>query len=182
MTYATPNVNTVTIQVPRSLPAAIVRPRDHIQAVLVHSLHEMGDQGRTALAWTWALTGSRPSPVTMSLPTGHPPTRAEILAEADADPEGSTAPPGVPSDYCDQLGEARRVLLWLTSETDEIPVDAANCGRLIGARDDYARTDAEIRNVRDRAQRGLDTFGLPDPTDPRDTRVRCPEPSGQSIQ
>jgi hypothetical protein len=168
MTDATPNVNTVTIQVPHSLPAAIVRPREHIQAVLAHSLREMGDQGRTALAWTWALTGSRPSPVTLSLPAGHPPTRADILAEADADPESSTAPPGVPSDYCDQLGEARRVLLWLTGETDEIPVDAANRGRLIGARDDYARTDAEIRHIRDRAQRGLDAFGLLDPTDPRD--------------
>ena len=168
MTYATPNVNTVTVQIPRSLPGAIVRPREHIEAVLEQSLREMGDQGRTALAWTWALTGSRPSPVTLSLPAGHPPTRADILAEADTDPEGSTAPPGVPSDYCDQLGEARRVLLWLTGQTDEIPVDAANRGRLIGARDDYARTDAEIRHIRDRAQRGLDAFGLLDPTDPRD--------------
>jgi hypothetical protein len=58
------------------------------------------------------------------------------------------------------------VLLWLTGETDDIPVDDDNRGRLIGARDDYARTDAEIRQVRDRAQRGLDGFDLPDPMDP----------------
>jgi hypothetical protein len=166
MTDASPNVTTVTMQIPRSLPAAIVRPHQHIEAVLAQSLREMGDQGRTALAWAWALTGSRPSPVTLSLPTGHPPTRPEILAEADAEPEGSTAPAGVPSDYCDQLGEARRVLLWLTGESDEIPVDDANHGRLIGARDDYARTDAEIRHVRDRAQRGLDAFDSPDFVDP----------------
>jgi hypothetical protein len=81
MTAATPNVNTVTVQIPRSLPAAIVRPREHIEAVLVQSLREMGNQGRTALAW--ALTGSGPSPVTLSLPAGHPPTRAEIRAEAE---------------------------------------------------------------------------------------------------
>ena len=56
-----PNVNTVTVQIPSSLPAAIVRPREHIEAVLAQSLREMGDQGRTALAWAWALTGSRPS-------------------------------------------------------------------------------------------------------------------------
>jgi hypothetical protein len=153
------------VQVPRSLPVAIVRPREHIEAVLAQSLREMGDHGRTALAWIWALTGSRPSPITLSMPTSHPPTSAEFLAEANADPEGSTAPPGVPSDYCDQLGEARRVLLWLTGETDEIPVNAANRGCLIGARDDYARTDAEIRYIRDRAQRGLGASGLPGPMD-----------------
>jgi hypothetical protein len=102
----------------------------------------------------------------LSLPVGHPPTRGEILAESEAEPEGSTAPPGIPSDYCDQLGEARRVLLWLTGETDEIPVDDDNRGHLIGARDDYARTDADIRHIR--AQRGLDACHLPDTTDPGD--------------
>jgi hypothetical protein len=81
-------------QVPHTLSAAIVRPREHIEAVLAQSLREMGNQGRTALAWTWALTGSLPSPVTLSQQVGHRPTRAEILAEADAELEGSTAPPG----------------------------------------------------------------------------------------
>ncbi len=169
MTDAPPNVTTVTAaQGPPLLPVAIARPYEHIEAVLAQSLREMGDQGRAALAWKWALTGSRPSPITLSQQIGHRPTRAQILAEADAQPEGSTVPPGVPSDYCDQLGEARRVLLWLTGETDEIPVDGDNRGRLIGARDDYARTDTEIRQVRDHVQRGLDTFDLPDPMDPGD--------------
>ena len=42
-----------------------------------------------------------------------------------------------------------------------------NRGGLIGARDDYARTDAQIRHIRDYAVRGLDAFDLLDPMDPR---------------
>ena len=61
------------------------------------SLQEVGGEGRTALAWQWALTGARASPVTLCLPPGRTPSREEILAEADAEPEGSTAPPGVPT-------------------------------------------------------------------------------------
>ena len=85
-------------------------------------------------------------------------------------PEGSTAPPGVPTDFCDQLGEARHILRWLIGDTDEIPVDDDNRGRFIGARDDYARTDEQIRQVRDRARRGLEAFDLPDPMDPADAQ------------
>lgn len=152
--------------VPDPLPPAVTRPRQQVQDVLAQSLLEMGEDGRTALAWQWALTGSRPSPVTLSLPPGRPPTREEVLAEADADPDGSAAPPGVPTDFCDQLGEARRVLLWLTGHSDEIPVDCEERGRFVGARDDYARTDEEIRSVRDLAKHGLDTRDLPDHIDP----------------
>jgi hypothetical protein len=166
-----PTVKTMAApSVPDALPPAITRPRQHVQAVLTQSLLEMGADGRTALAWHWALTGTRPSPVTLSLPPGRAPTPEEILAEADADPEGSTAPPGVPTDFCDQIGEARCVLRWLAGNSDEIPVDCENRGRFIGARDDYARTDDEIREVRDRAQRGLDAFDLPDPIDPAHAR------------
>ena len=129
-------------RVPDRLSPAITRPRHLVEAVLAQSLDEMGTEGRAALAWDWALTGTRPSPVTLSLPVGHPPSRSEILAEAGADPEGSTAPPGVPADFCDQLGEARHILTWLAGATDEIPVDDEHRGRFIGARDDYARTDA----------------------------------------
>lgn len=99
-----------------------------------------------------------------------PPTRERILAEADADPEGSTAPPSVPTDFCDQLGEARRILAWLAGASDEIPLDDDNRGRFIGARDNYARTDEEIRQIRDDAQNGLVTWDLPDPMDPADVR------------
>ena len=157
-------------RVPGQLAPAIIRPREQVEAVLEQSLQEMGGEGRTALAWQWALTGARPSPVTLSLPPGRTPSREEILAEADAEPEGSTAPPGVPTDFCDQLGEARRVLAWLAGSTDEIPVDDDNRGRFIGARDDYARTDDTIRQVRDYAVRGLLAFDLPDPMDSDDAQ------------
>ena len=122
------------------------------------------------MSWQWALTGARPSPVTLSLPPGRTPSREEILAEADAEPEGSTAPPGVPTDFCDQLKEARRVMAWLACGSDEIPVDDDNRGRFIGARDDYARTDDTIRQVRDQAVRGLQAFDHPDPMDPDDAQ------------
>lgn len=63
----------VTAHVPGQLAPAIIRPRDQVEAVLEQSLQEMGGEGRTALAWLWALTGSRPSPVTLSLPPGRIP-------------------------------------------------------------------------------------------------------------
>jgi hypothetical protein len=101
--------------------------------------------------------------VTLSVAKGSPPSRDEIMAEASASPEGSTAAPGVPTDLCDQLREARHILRWLAAETDEIPVDDDNRGRFIGARDDYARTKEQIRAIRDRAMEGLEAFDLPDP-------------------
>ena len=162
-----------TIDVPDPLPPAIVRPRQHVTAVLAQSLAETGPDGRAALAWAWTLTGTRPSPVTLSLAPGHPPTREQVITEADADPEGSTAPPGVPTDYCDQLGEARRILSWLVGTSDDIPLDDDQRGRFIGCRDDYARTDAEIRQVRDQAVRSLAEFDLPDHI--------APGPSSQAL-
>ena len=128
----------VTAHVPEWLSPAIVRAREHAEAVLRQSLRETGPDGRAALAWEWALTGTRPSPVTLSLAPGQPPSRAEILAEADAEPEGSRAPAGVPADFRDQLRETRGILAWLAGATDKIPVDDDNRGRLIGARGDYA--------------------------------------------
>jgi hypothetical protein len=165
-----PTVETVTIWVPDPLPPAITRPRQHVEAVIAQSLLETGGQGRPALAWTWALTGTRSSPVTLSAAKGRPPTHGEIRAEASASPESSTAPPGVPTDFCDQLREARQVLRWLIGDTDEIPVDDDNRGRLVGARDDYVRTDEQIREVSDLARRGLEAFDLPDPMAPADAR------------
>jgi hypothetical protein len=153
----------VAPHVPAQLSPAITRPRAHVAAVLAQSLREVGPAGRAALAWTWALTGSRPSPITLSLAPGCPPSRAEILAEAAAEPEGSTAPPGVPADFRDQLRETRAVLSWLAGASDAIPVDDDGRGRLIGARGDYARTDEDIRLLRERAQLGLKTADLPEP-------------------
>ena len=151
------------MHVPEQLSSAIARPRRHVEAVLAQSLYEVGPDGRAALAWQWALTGTRPSPVTLSLAPGRPPSREEILAEAAAEPEGSTAPPEVPSEFCDQLRETRAVLAWLAGGSDEIPVDDDNCGRFIGARGDYARTDDDIRQVLDHALLDLRAFDLPEP-------------------
>jgi hypothetical protein len=171
MTDDTPTVESMSIgSVSEQPPPGVTRPRQLIEAVRAQSLLETGNQGRAALAWHWALTGTRPSPVTLSLPIGVPPSRSEILAEASAPPEGSTAPPGVPADFCDQLAEARHILAWLTGDTDEIPVEDDNRGRFIGARDDYARTDTDIRQMRDEARRSLETIHLPDPLDPDDAR------------
>jgi hypothetical protein len=153
----------VALHVPAQLSPAIARPRAHVEAVLAQSLREVGPAGRAALAWAWALTGTRPSPITLSLAPGCPPSRAEILAEAAAEPEGSTAPPGVPADFRDQLRETRAVLSWLAGASDEIPVDDAGRGQLIGARDGYARTDEDICQLREQAQLGLKAVGLPEP-------------------
>lgn len=106
MTDSPPTVNTVaTIPVPNPLPPAVTRPRQHIKAVMAQSLPETGEDSRAALAWQWALTGTRPSPISLSLAPGRPPAREMLLAEAEAeaDPEGPAAPPGVPTDYCDQF-------------------------------------------------------------------------------
>jgi hypothetical protein len=151
---------------PDPLPGAITRPRHHVQAVRAQSHLETGPAGRAALAWDWALTGTRPSPVTLSLAPGAPPTRDQILAEAAADPEGSTAPPGVPADYYDQFHEVRRILAWLAGASDEIPVGVTGRGRLIGARDDYARTDADIRATLASARRGLAALQAAPPAGP----------------
>jgi hypothetical protein len=159
-----------TVHVPEQLSPAVVRPREHVEAVLAQSLSETGPDGRTALAWEWALTGTRPSPITLSLAPGRPPSRAEILAEAEAEPEASKAPAGVPADFRDQLRETRGILAWLAGGSDEIPVDDDNRGRLIGARGDYARTDGDIRQVRDYALLGLKACDLPEVMSPSDAR------------
>lgn len=158
------------VRVPEPLSPAIVRPRPHVEAVLAQSLRETGPRGRTALAWAWALTGTRPSPVTLALAPGCPPSRPEILAEAAAEIEGSTAPRGVPADFRDQLRQTRGVLAWLAGGSDLIPVDTDNRGRFIGARGDYTRTDAEICEVRECALRGLAACDLPEPLSGADAR------------
>lgn len=182
MSAARPTVESVTtidpattervtaVRVPEPLSPAIVRPRPHVEAVLAQSLRETGPHGRTALAWAWALTGTRPSPVTLGLAPGCPPSRPEILAEAAAQIEGSTAPRGVPADFRDQLRQTRGVLAWLAGGSDLIPVDTDNRGRFIGARGDYARTDAEIREARGHAMRGLSARDLPEPLSAADAR------------
>jgi hypothetical protein len=99
---------------PRPLTICHHRPKRHVEAVLAQSLLETGHEGRAALAWAWALTGTRSSPMTLSVAKGSPSARDEITAEA-------SAPPSVPTDFCDQLREIRHILLWLTGDTDEDP-------------------------------------------------------------
>jgi hypothetical protein len=159
-----------TVHVPEPLSPAIVRTRPHVEAVLAQSLRETGPAGRTALAWEWALTGGRPSPVTLTLAPGQPPVRAEILAEAEAEPEGSRAPAGVPADFRDQLRETRAVLAWLAGGTDKVPLDDDNRGQFIGARGSYARTDDHILQVRDDAALGLKACDLPGAMSPSEAR------------
>lgn len=174
MTADHPAANHPAVPVPAQLPEAIIRPRDLVQAVLAQSLQELGSCGRAALAWNWVLAGTRPSPITLSLPPGQPPSRAQIHTEASAPPEGSTAPPGVPAGYCDQLAEARHILAWLIGDTDEIPLDDDNRGRFIGARDDYARTDTNIRTICDQARHSLQNRDLPEHMDPGSNPRRWP--------
>jgi hypothetical protein len=168
VTAAGSNSDAVAIPQPLAASVGTARPQKHVGAVRRQSLLELGPHGRAALAWEWALTGTRPSPITLTLPTGHPPSRAEILVEARANAEARPAPQGVPADYCDQVGDARRILAWLAGATDEIPVDDDNRGRFIGARDDFARTDDEMREVLDWALLGLGISDLPDDSDPAD--------------
>ena len=164
--HASSDSESAVARIGGSLPAAIVRPHHQVEAVLVQSMAEMGTRDRVWQAWRWVLNGDQPSPVTLSPAPGQAPSREQVVAEADADPVGSTAPPGVPTDFCDQIGEVRRLLRWLVGESDEIPVDGDNRGELVGGRGDYARTDKEMREVRDRALRGLEAFDLPNPMDP----------------
>jgi hypothetical protein len=106
------------IQVLDGLPEGIVQRPGRIWNVLARSLGEQGASGRTALAWRWALTGSCPSPVTLSAPAGSPPDRAGIRAEAAAAAElaGDGADPG------GQVLHARFVLQWLAGDVDAVPL------------------------------------------------------------
>lgn len=134
---------------------AVVRAPELVAAVRAQSLLELGPDGRASLAWQWALTGTRPAPISLAAAPGSPPPRAEILAEARAPAQTGTVVPGIPGDYQDQVGDARRILAWLAGLSDEIPLDDDNRGRFIGARDDFARTDEEMNQVLSWARAGL---------------------------
>jgi hypothetical protein len=78
-------VPSVTIvQLLDHLPEAIVQRPGRVWNVLARSLGEQGADGRTALAWRWALTGDCPSPVSLGAPLQKPPNRSELLSEAGA--------------------------------------------------------------------------------------------------
>ena len=131
---------------------------------------EIGADGRAALAWDWALTGTRPSPVTLSLRARH--GRRPARRSWPRPPRNPKAPPprpAYPPTSATSSAKPAHILAWLTGDTDEIPVDDDNRGRFIGARDDYARTDDDIRQVRDHA--------LPRPGSLRPPRPHGPQPT-----
>jgi hypothetical protein len=100
------------------LPEAVSLTPATVWSVFARSLGEQGADGRAALAWRWALTGDCPSPVTLGMPLGRPPSRHELTAEADAAAEsgrGDADPGG-------QLMHARFVLRWLAGELDALPL------------------------------------------------------------
>jgi len=142
------------LSVPDPLPPAITRPAGQVAEVMAQSLREQGSAGPTAQAWRWALTGNGPSPVRMLPGAGDPPSRDVIAAEArhdnHDDPPGSrrlTGPLWV-SDPDPGRIAARRVLLWVAGIHDIIPLTAPDRGKYVGGRLFFARTDDEIRRVR----------------------------------
>ncbi len=134
------------VQVLDAVPESIAQRPGRIWNVLARSLGEQGASGRTALAWRWALTGSCPSPVTLSPPAGMPPPRGEILAEAGAAAElagGGTDPGG-------QVMHARFVLQWLAGDLEALPLWNAGPPDLhVTDGTGFAHSRAEIEEVYD---------------------------------
>jgi hypothetical protein len=132
------------VQVLDELPDATTRSPVQFWSVLARSLGEQGADGRTGLAWRWTLTGSCPSPVTLTVPGGRPPDRREILAEAAADAELVHAG----TDLEGQVMQARFVLRWLAGTIEPLPLwngGAKGLHVTNGAR--HPRTRAEIDEV-----------------------------------
>lgn len=129
------------LQLLDGLPEAVVRSPSLLWSVLAQSLGEQGAAGRTALAWHWALTGACPSPVTLTTATGRPPSRAEMLAEAQAAAElaGSAADSG------GQVMHARFALEWMAGKLDALPLWNAGNGEFhLTDGVPFARTREEI--------------------------------------
>jgi hypothetical protein len=147
---------------PGQLPATVTRPRPLIEAVMAQSLREQGPASRTATAWRWVLTGQGPSPVSGNQGTGRPPGPDDITAEArHGSPPMSWPPWQNAFDRDPDRQQARRVLRWLTGAADAIPLLDLDRGRYVGARLYFARTDEELRQVRDWAHHGLRQCDLP---------------------
>jgi hypothetical protein len=146
-------------EIPGPLPAAITRSRALTEAIMTASLHEAGPQSRTAAAWRWALTGAGPAPVSHTTCSGQPPDAQAIAAEARHDPREDCGWPPWQTDPDPDRRQARRVLRWLTGGADAIPLHAPDRGRHVGARFHFARSDQDIRRVRDWALHGLRQHG-----------------------
>ena len=147
--------------IPGQLPAAVIRPRALIEAVMAQSLNEQGPGSRTAAAWRWVLTGHGPAPISDTPGSGQQPGLDVITAEARIDPadECSWPPWRHAFDPDPDRQQARRVLRWLTGAADAIPLLDLDRGRYVGARLYLARTDDEVRQVRAWAQHGICQHG-----------------------
>jgi hypothetical protein len=146
------------------LPDAVSHRPATVWSVFARSLGEQGADGRTALAWRWALTGACPSPVTLSRPLGLPPARPELTAEAAAPAELSRPE----NDPGGQVMHARFVLQWLTGELDALPLWNGGPGSpyiTYGA--PIARLSAQITDVHSWAM--LAEWHNPRPGDPSDS-------------
>jgi hypothetical protein len=97
------------------LPEAVGPPSATVWSVLARSLGEQGADGRTALAWRWALTGTCPS---LSVAPGRPPSRDELLSEAEK--PGQLGP--ADADPGGQVMHARFVLQWLAGALPALPL------------------------------------------------------------
>ena len=132
------------LQLLDGLPDAVTRSPAQVWSVLARSLGEQGSDGRTALAWRWAMTGICPSPVTLSVPGGRPPDLGEVLTEAAADAElacHATDPGG-------QVMQARFVLQWLAGAIDSLPLwNGGAKGMHVTDGAKHPRTRAEIEEV-----------------------------------
>ena len=160
------NVGAMNAPAPGSTEPPVTRPAALVAAVRRESITRLGTNGAVGQAWQWALAGTCPSPVTGRPAPGSPPPHAELIAEAKT-ADGQTFPASQRIyDTDPQIAAARRVLEWLASNTDEIPLPAGGRGRFVGARDDYARPDQVIREVLSWAQFGLGAGDLPAPMDP----------------
>jgi hypothetical protein len=147
------------IEVPRPLPATIIRSRALVEAIMTASLHEAGPHSRTAAAWRWTLTGGGAGPVSYTAYSGQPPEPQAIVAEVRHDPRQECGWPPWRTDPDHDRRQARRVLGWLIGAADAIPLLDPDRGRYVGARFHFARTDEEIRRVRDWALHGLRQHG-----------------------
>jgi hypothetical protein len=100
------------------LPEAVSQPPATLWSVFSRSLGEHGANGRTALAWRWALVGECASPITLGRAPGCLPSRRELLVEACAQAERIPAE----ADASDQVMHARLVLRWLGGDLGTLPV------------------------------------------------------------
>jgi hypothetical protein len=130
------------------LPEAVCQPPATVWSVLARSLGEQGADGRTALAWRWALTGTCPSPVTLSQALGRPPARAQLTAEAAAHAQLSR--PG--ADPGGQVIHARFVLQWLAGEFDALPLWNVTGYVLVTDGAQFPRSSAQVTDVHSWAQ------------------------------